>query len=163
MKKLAYLDCPTGIAGDMCLGALVHAGVPLTYLIETLERLGIGDEYELQAEAVRRNGQAAIKIHVHLLAVRTESDAPDLAAPIMNPASTVKVSPPAPRHDHSDCHFGVTADSKSALASAHPLTQPAELPASAPPHRPTRHLPEIEHLILEANLPAKATAWSLAV
>jgi len=34
MKKLAYLECPTGIAGDMCLGALVDAGVPIEYLIE---------------------------------------------------------------------------------------------------------------------------------
>ena len=41
MKTLAYLECPTGIAGDMCLGALVHAGVPLSYLKDQLARLGI--------------------------------------------------------------------------------------------------------------------------
>ena len=32
MPKLAYLECPTGIAGDMCLGAIADAGVPLDYL-----------------------------------------------------------------------------------------------------------------------------------
>ena len=68
MTKVAYLDCPTGIAGDMCLGALVHAGVPLEYLIETLDRLGISDEYHLKAELVYRNGQQATKVHVKLTA-----------------------------------------------------------------------------------------------
>jgi len=66
MKKVAYLDCPTGIAGDMCLGALVHAGVPLDYLIEKLSLLGISNEYQLRAELVLRNGQEATKVHVDL-------------------------------------------------------------------------------------------------
>lgn len=66
MTKIAYLQCPTGIAGDMCLGALVDAGVPLEYLAEKLELLGISDEYQLRAEAVHRNGQLATKIHVDL-------------------------------------------------------------------------------------------------
>lgn len=67
MSKLAYLECPTGIAGDMCLGALVDAGVPLKYLIEQLQQLGIAQEYELQAQSVHRNGQLATKVHVNLL------------------------------------------------------------------------------------------------
>ncbi|WP_275575025.1 nickel pincer cofactor biosynthesis protein LarC [Neosynechococcus sphagnicola] len=66
MTKLAYFECPTGIAGDMCLGALVHAGVPLEYLIAQLSSLGITDEYHLWAERVHRNGQEATKVHVDL-------------------------------------------------------------------------------------------------
>ncbi|MUL36117.1 nickel pincer cofactor biosynthesis protein LarC [Gloeocapsopsis dulcis] len=67
MTKLAYLECPTGIAGDMCLGALVDIGVPLEYLIEQLKGLGIAQEYELQVEPVHRKGQLATKVHVRLL------------------------------------------------------------------------------------------------
>lgn len=67
MKTLAYLDCPTGIAGDMCLGALVHAGVPLTYLQQQLAKLGIQNEFEIKAESVQRNQQVATKVHVNLL------------------------------------------------------------------------------------------------
>lgn len=67
MTKLAYLECPTGIAGDMCLGALVDVGVPLEYLIEKLLALGIEQEYKLRAESVHRNGQLATKVHVDLL------------------------------------------------------------------------------------------------
>lgn len=67
MTKLAYLECSTGIAGDMCLGALVDAGVPLDYLIEKLKRLGIEQEYQLSAQTLHRNGQLATKVHVDLL------------------------------------------------------------------------------------------------
>ncbi len=66
MKTLAYLDCPTGIAGDMCLGALVDAGVPLSYLKDHLDRLGISHEFHLCAEPVLRNQQAATQVHVVL-------------------------------------------------------------------------------------------------
>ena len=66
MKTLAYFDCPTGIAGDMCLGALVHAGVPLNYLQEQLAKLGIDDEFELRAESVLRKHQTATKVYVQL-------------------------------------------------------------------------------------------------
>ena len=66
MTKLAYLECPTGIAGDMCLGALVDVGVPLDYLVEKLKALSIEQEYQLRAESVHRNGQLATKVHVNL-------------------------------------------------------------------------------------------------
>ncbi len=72
MKTLAYLDCPTGIAGDMCIGALVDAGVPLTYLVDTLARLGIQSEFELRSESVLRNQQRATKVHVDLLSLTHE-------------------------------------------------------------------------------------------
>ena len=68
MTTLAYLECPTGIAGDMCLGALVDVGVPLEYLIDKLKGLGIEQEYQLRAESVHRNAQVATKVHVDLSA-----------------------------------------------------------------------------------------------
>jgi hypothetical protein len=64
MSKIAYLQCPTGISGDMCLGALVSLGVPVEYLIEKLNGLGIEQEYKLRAELVQRNGQQATKVYV---------------------------------------------------------------------------------------------------
>lgn len=61
---IVYLDCPTGIAGDMLLGCLVDIGVPLEYLARQLQHLGIEEEYSLSAEKVDRHGQIATKVHV---------------------------------------------------------------------------------------------------
>ena len=66
MKTLAFLDCPTGLSGDMCLGALVDGGVPLDYLRAQLAQLALVEPYDLSAETVHRNGMAATKAHVQL-------------------------------------------------------------------------------------------------
>lgn len=67
MSKVVYLQCPTGISGDMCLGALVSLGVPVEYLIEKLNSLGIENEYTITAELVHRQSQEATKVNVHLV------------------------------------------------------------------------------------------------
>ena len=64
MTKIAYLKCPTGIAGDMCLGALVNGGVPWEYLTKSLASLGIKQEYQLEQTQVVRNSQTATKVLV---------------------------------------------------------------------------------------------------
>jgi hypothetical protein len=66
MAKLAYLDCPTGVAGDMFLGALVDVGVPIAYLNQHLGRLGIKEEFQLRLEPIHHNGQLAHKLQVDL-------------------------------------------------------------------------------------------------
>jgi pyridinium-3,5-bisthiocarboxylic acid mononucleotide nickel chelatase len=71
MTKIAYLECQTGIAGDMCLGALVDLGVPLDYLTTQLDRLQIQSEYKLRAEKIHHNGQIATKVSVDLTAIKS--------------------------------------------------------------------------------------------
>ena len=70
MSKIVYFQCPTGISGDMCLGALVNLGVSLEYLIENLNNLGIEQEYKLWTELVSRKTQQASKVHVDLIGDR---------------------------------------------------------------------------------------------
>ncbi|MBL1208653.1 nickel pincer cofactor biosynthesis protein LarC [Geminocystis sp. GBBB08] len=66
MERIAYLQCTTGIAGDMFLGALVSVGVPLEYIENGLKGLNLTSEYRLTQENVLRQGQSAIKIEVNL-------------------------------------------------------------------------------------------------
>lgn len=67
MNKIAYFQCPTGISGDMCLGALVSLGVPVEYLVEKLNGLGVAQEYQMRKEFVHRQTQQATKVHVDLI------------------------------------------------------------------------------------------------
>ncbi len=66
MMKIAYFDCFSGISGDMCLGALVSAGVDFDLLSQTLNRLPITG-YQIRQEKIKVQGIAATNIHVDLL------------------------------------------------------------------------------------------------
>jgi len=147
MNKIAYFDCPTGIAGDMCIGALVHAGVPLDYLIEKLNLLGISTEYQLRTELVHRNTQQATKFYVDLaadLSLKPENSATDFT---LDPSETE--SPTFGSHHHH--HHGEEHSHSHGEAEA-------EIS-----HTHHRHFPEIEQIIVSAKLPPRVEAWSLAV
>lgn len=145
MAKIAYLECPTGIAGDMCLGALVHAGVPLEYLQSQLARLSISEEYSLWAEPRLHNGQRATKVHVDL----KQGDGLTAEGVDLNPTFG---------HHHNHYHDG-SGHHHDGDGHHHGKT---DEPAIAHPSS-IRHLPEIEQLITAAHLPKRVEAWSLAI
>lgn len=167
MPKIAYLDCPTGIAGDMCLGALVHAGVPLEYLTEQLGRLGIANEFMLWAEPVHRNGQQATKVQVKCHPTEQIIEQPteqpqqrtDSAhAHTHSHAHDHAYRPHAnhPNHDHHNHDHHNHPNRTETQSHSHavaPLVNPAH----------SRNLPEIEQMIRVAKLPAQVETWSLAV
>jgi len=61
--RIAYLDCFSGISGDMFLGALVDAGVSPKLLENTVTALNIGARLEISR--VERGGIAATKVDVY--------------------------------------------------------------------------------------------------
>jgi len=65
MTKIAYFDPFSGASGDMILGALVDAGLPLATLERELDKLGVGG-YTLSAEKVVRNTIGGTKVNVTL-------------------------------------------------------------------------------------------------
>ena len=60
--RIAYLECFSGISGDMLLGAMVDAGLPFPCLEETAADLNVGARLEMRK--VSRGGLAATKVDV---------------------------------------------------------------------------------------------------
>ena len=61
--RIAYLDCFAGIAGDMFLGALIDAGVPVKVLQDATAALGLNAS--LRVETVDRSGISCTKVTVY--------------------------------------------------------------------------------------------------
>ncbi len=87
---IGWLDAGAGASGDMLLGALVDAGVPLAVLQQAVDAVGV-EPVHLRSEPVERAGLGATRVHVEVAdtaASRTWSDvralleAADLAEPV---------------------------------------------------------------------------------
>jgi uncharacterized protein (TIGR00299 family) protein len=61
--NLMYLDCASGISGDMLLGALVDAGADLAAIQSGIDSLGL-PSCRLELSEVKRHAFRAAKIHV---------------------------------------------------------------------------------------------------
>ncbi len=62
---IAWIDASSGASGDMLLGALAGAGVPLGVMAEAVEKVAPG-VVRLDTEQVRRGGFAATRCHVQV-------------------------------------------------------------------------------------------------
>jgi uncharacterized protein (TIGR00299 family) protein len=99
--RIAYLECFSGISGDMFLGALLDAGVPPEVFTKTVEALGV--DARLEISRVDRSGISATKLDV---IAAGEKELPreefwDKALSTQQPAvSAAKQSPVAHSHDH---------------------------------------------------------------
>ncbi len=95
--KLAYFDCFSGISGDMTLGALVDAGVPVEQLRAELQGLDVPG-WRISAEKVWKNGMSATHVrvktedtHTHrsLTTILGIFEKSKLAGPVKERASTI--------------------------------------------------------------------------
>ncbi len=132
--RFAYLDCFSGISGDMFLGALVDAGVPPDLLRETVRGLNLGAELEITR--VDRNGITATKVDV---IVNGEKD---------KPREEISVGR---AHSHEHTHAGDTTHSHE-HAHEHDHS-----------HEHGRSLKQIREIISASSISAKAKQTALAI
>lgn len=65
--KIAYFDCFSGVSGDMILGALVDAGLPIEYLQKELNSLSVRHEFEITSRKIQKHSITATKVDVHVM------------------------------------------------------------------------------------------------
>ena len=70
--RAIYLDCFAGISGNMFLGALLQAGVPVAVLEKELAKLPLQDEFHLEISTVVKNGIHAEYVEVKLTQAQLE-------------------------------------------------------------------------------------------
>jgi uncharacterized protein (TIGR00299 family) protein len=149
--RIAYLDCFSGISGDMFLGALVDAGVPPRVLEDTVAALNIGARLEI--ERVNRSGITATKVDVW---AGEEKDRP------------------REEHEHHHDHGGHEHGHGHEHAHAQPDVPagtpalPARAGAPAPhehehKHEHGRGLKEIKEIICKAALKESAKQTAIAI
>jgi hypothetical protein len=135
--RIGYLECFSGISGDMLLGALVDAGVPFAHLEQTAAALDVGARLEMRK--VMRGGISATKVDVIT---------PD------HPAPEADHGPSHPEPEHAHTH-------ESNAEHSH---QPHEHEAHTHPahtHAPHRHLSSILAIIRSAPLTETVKARSI--
>ena len=64
-RDLLY-ECFSGMAGDMHLGGMLELGVPYTYLVDELSKLGLDDEFRVEVEQRKKMGIAGSHVSVNL-------------------------------------------------------------------------------------------------
>ncbi|HSC28947.1 MAG TPA: nickel pincer cofactor biosynthesis protein LarC [Vicinamibacterales bacterium] len=114
MARIVYFDCFSGVSGDMVLGALLDAGLPLDGLRAALGSLAI--EYGMvSADRVQRAGVAATKF------VATEGQ-PDAVAPVphhQHGSHGGRGAPHHERHEPDGVHTFAVASEDAAAGHRH--------------------------------------------
>ena len=70
--KILYIDCFSGISGDMMVGALIDAGASPEHITRELKKLNVSG-YQLQWKKVMKEGISATKFDVILNGKRGHS------------------------------------------------------------------------------------------
>ena len=99
--RIGYLECFSGISGDMMLGALADAGVPFSLLEETAATLKVGARLEMRK--VTRGGITGTKVDV------IAPDSPSSYGTGAQPAETGTHSHEHHSHGHHSHEHGAEA------------------------------------------------------
>lgn len=134
-RKIFYLDCVSGIAGDMTVAALLDLGGDPELLRRELAKLKLQDVYELEVRSVDRAGITATKFDVRLV---TEQGEPH------HSHEHTHAHPHSHSHEHPHVHHDHGGEADHGLHGHH--------------HRSYR---EIAELIRDAGLNESVTSLAL--
>ncbi|MGB8919523.1 MAG: nickel pincer cofactor biosynthesis protein LarC [Candidatus Sulfotelmatobacter sp.] len=152
--RIAYLECFSGMSGDMFMGALVDAGVPSQVLAETVAALGVGARLEISRMV--RSGISATKMDVW---VDGEKDLPREVywegAENAHHHEASEHSHAHDHHGHTHSHPGETR-TEPALSLSKGVSAPHE-------HSHARGLVEIRQIISAASISETAKRTAITI
>jgi len=152
--RIAYLDCFSGLSGDMFLGALLDAGVPFELFEKTVAELSVGAK--LERSRVDRGGISATKLDV---IVNGEKDMPreEFWAQSVASGQWSVASGQTDEHDlhHRDEPEHRHAHSAQAQAAVHEHGRAASEHEDKT-HSRGRHLSEVLKIISAASISERA-------
>ena len=151
--RIAYLECFSGMSGDMFLGALVDAGVPVRVLEETVAALGVGARLEISR--VVRSGISAAKVDVWVDGVKDLPREEDGERHSHEHAHTHGDYEHEHR-GHSHSHDGEISRTEPALSLLKGVSAPHE-------HSQGRGLHEIRRIISAAAISESAKKTATAI
>jgi pyridinium-3,5-bisthiocarboxylic acid mononucleotide nickel chelatase len=151
--RIAYLDCFSGISGDMFLGALVDAGVSPKVLEDTVAALDIGAH--LKISRVTRAGISATKVDVY---ANGEKDLPREVFWEQHERDHGHGHAHRHSHDHHDRHPGEISQPRDSAAFTLQNTV-----AVQPEHSQGRGLTEIRKIIQRATISAGAKTTAIRI
>ena len=73
MEKILYIDCFSGISGDMMIGALIDTGIGLDYLKNELKKVNISG-YTIESKKVKAGPISAQKFDVRIIGEQPPRD-----------------------------------------------------------------------------------------
>jgi uncharacterized protein (TIGR00299 family) protein len=154
--RIAYLECFSGMSGDMFLGALVDAGVSPKTLEETVAALNVGARLEFSR--VVRSGISATKVDVW---VDEEKDKPREESWERQGQHSHEHS----GHEHTQDHHEHEHDGHTHSHAGETWTEPALNMAKgvSAPHGGSRGLTEIRQIISAAGISENAKKTAIAI
>ncbi len=155
--RIAYLDCCSGVSGDMFLGALVDAGVPAKLFEDTVAALNIGARLEISP--VKRSGIGATKVDVF---VSGEKELPREV--FFEQQSKAQQHDHGHEHSHRHAPEHVELREHNYSQSGHETTRAgAPAPHDADQHQHGRGLNEIREIIHRADISEGAKRTAIAI
>jgi len=144
--RIAYLECFSGMSGDMFLGALVDAGVPAKTLEDAVAALDVGAKLEISR--VMRSGISATKVHVQVAGDEDVARAPSPANPASKNEHSSEEHSNKHRVDHR--HSSEGQDSRAGAPAPHK-------------HSHAHGLTEIREIIGKAGISSAAKKTAIAI
>lgn len=117
--RILYLDCFSGVSGDMALGALLHLGAPLAEVEAELAQLGLPG-WHIRVEEAMSQGVSGVRVSVEVDGAQPHAEGEVVEAGAPSPGLLrALLAPAGTTHTHGDGHVHTHASDHTHLHS-HP-------------------------------------------